>query len=130
MRHMMLRRIRPARLPQARVYVDRESVTYRRIHTAVYSIEQRFDEPPSVSSIAEHVGMSARQLERLFKTSLGMTPAALYRAMRLQYGKWQLTNTKNSATSIALSCGFSDSSHFSKAFRQHFGQTPRSMRAL
>ncbi|WP_353171465.1 GlxA family transcriptional regulator [Paracandidimonas soli] len=130
LRHMMLHSIRPARLPQAHFYVDLENVKDPRVHKAIHYIEQRIDDLPAVASIAEHVGMSARQLERVFKISLGMTPAALHRAMRLQYGKWQLTNTSNSITDIALSCGFADSAHFSKAFRQHFGQTPRSMREV
>ncbi|MGP1613492.1 MAG: helix-turn-helix domain-containing protein, partial [Pollutimonas bauzanensis] len=88
-----------------------------RVHKAVHFIEQRIDDFPSVSSIAAHVGVSPRQLERIFKAALNTTPAALHRVMRLQYGKWLVTNTRDSITEIALSCGFSDSSHFAREFK-------------
>ncbi len=128
LRHMMLHNIRPARLPQAHFYIDLNPVSDMRVHKAVHFIEQRIDDFPSVSSIAAHVGVSPRQLERIFKSSLNMTPAALHRMMRLQYGKWLITNTRESITDIALGCGFADSSHFSREFKLLFGQTPRVFR--
>lgn len=66
-------------------------------------------------------GVSARPLERLFKESLNMTPAALQRMIRLEYGKWRLINTQNSITSISLGCGFFDNSHFSRELKALFG---------
>lgn len=128
MRHMMLHSIRPARLPQAHFYVNLDDVDDLRVHNAVHFLEQRIDDLPSISAIAEHIGLSERQLTRLFKKTLGTTPSALYKSMRLQYGKWQLTNTRKSITDIAISCGFCDSSHFTRSFRQHFGRLPSSFR--
>ncbi len=128
LRHMMLHSIRPARLPQAHFHIDLDQVSDLRIHKAVHYIEQRIDDAPSVEDIAQHVGVGARQLERVFKASLGMTPASLHRLMRLQYGKWLVTNTNDSITDIALSCGFSDSSHFSRAFKALFSMAPRALR--
>lgn len=130
LRHMMLHSIRPARLPQAHFYIDLDQVSDVRVHKAVHFIEQRIDDFPSVSSVAEHVGVSVRQLERIFEASLGMAPAALHRMMRLQYGKWLITNTGGSITDIALSCGFSDGSHFTREFKLLFGKTPRAFRSV
>jgi len=121
--------IRPARLPQAHFYIDLDDESDTRIHKAIHYIEQRIDDLPSVGEVASHVGVSARQLERLFKASLKMTPAALQRMIRLQYGKWRLTNTRDSITNISLGCGFSDNSHFSREFKALFGQTPRAFRS-
>ncbi|WP_371734581.1 GlxA family transcriptional regulator [Allopusillimonas soli] len=128
LRHMMLYSIRPARLPQAHFYIDLEHVNDSRVHKAIYYIEQRIDDLPSVQDIADHVGVSGRQLERLFKTAVGMTPAAVHRMLRLQYGKWRITNTRDAITDIAVSCGFSDSSHFSREFKARFGKSPRAFR--
>jgi len=128
LRHMMLFSIRPARLPQAHFYIDLENVADIRIHKAIHYIEQRIDDLPAVTEVADHVGVSARQLERLFKKSLNMSPAALQRMLRLQYGKWRLSNTRDSITSIALGCGFSDNSHFSREFKALFGMSPRVFR--
>lgn len=129
LRHMMLFTIRPARLPQAHFYVDLDNVQDIRVHKAVYYIEQRIDDLPSVADIAAHVGVSPRQLERILKASLNTTPAALQRMIRLQYGKWRITNTRDTITDIALSCGFADSSHFSREFKALFGKPPRAFRA-
>jgi transcriptional regulator GlxA family with amidase domain len=128
LRHMMLHSIRPARLPQAHFYIDLDAVSDVRVHKAVHFIEQRIDDFPAVSKVAAHVGVSPRQLERIFKTSLNTTPAALHRMMRLQYGKWLVTNTRESITAIALGCGFSDGAHFSREFKLLFGKTPRACR--
>ena len=130
LRHMMLFSIRPARLPQAHFYIDLDDESDIRIHKAIHYIEQRIDDLPSVGEIASHVGVSARQLERLFKASLKMTPAALQRMIRLQYGKWRLMNTQDSITDISLGCGFSDSSHFSREFKALYDQTPRKFRNI
>lgn len=129
LRHMMLFTIRPARLPQAHFYLDLDNVQDIRVHKAVYYIEQRIDDLPSVADIAAHVGVSPRQLERIMKASLHTTPAALQRMIRLQYGKWRITNTRDTITDIALSCGFADSSHFSREFKALFGKPPRAFRA-
>ena len=128
LRHMMLQNVRPAWLPQAHFHIELEQVNDVRIHKAIHFIEQRIDDIPSLASIATHAGVSRRQLERLFKASLGTTPAALHRLMRLQYGKWLLTNTSSSITDIALRCGFTDSSHFAREFRRQFRQNPRALR--
>lgn len=129
LRHMMLHSIRPARLPQAHFYINLDQVSDFRIHKAVHYIEQRIDDFPSVRDIAEHVGIGERQLERIFKVSLGTTPAALHRMMRLQYGKWLITNTRDSITEIAVNCGFSDGSHFAREFKALFKCAPSSLRA-
>lgn len=128
LRHMMLYGIRPARLPQAHFYIDLEKVVDPRVHKAVHYIEQRIDDVLSVHAIAGHVGLSGRQLERIFKSTLAMTPMAVHRLLRLQYGKWRLINTSDAITDIAVSCGFNDSSHFSREFKALFGITPRVVR--
>lgn len=128
MRHMMVQSIRPARLPQAHFYVSLEHVADPRIHKAVHYLEHRIDDLPSLEDIAAYVGVGKRQLARLFRKELGTTPAAMYRMMRLQYGKWQLTNTRKSITDIALSCGFSDNAHFTRSFKDYFGMLPSTLR--
>ncbi|WP_080427274.1 helix-turn-helix domain-containing protein [Burkholderia ubonensis] len=52
------------------------------------------------------------------------------RGMRLEYGRWQLTNNRISLTQITLDCGFSDGVHFPRDFRDRFGVSPRSLQQL
>ena len=128
LRHMMLHNIRPARLPQAHFIANLDGVKDTRIHKAVHYIEQRIDDRLRVQDIASHLGMSVRQLERLFKQELNTTPTRFYQKMRVEYGKWWLMNTSDSITQIALNCGFADTSHFSREFKLHFKVNPLSIR--
>lgn len=73
--------------------------------------------------------VSARQLERLFRSDLGAAPADVYRDMRVAYGKWLLAATDRSIAEIALLTGFVDGAHFSRVFKSVAGATPSVFRA-
>ncbi len=98
------------------------------MHQAAQFIEQRLDTPPSVTAIARGVGVGARQLERLFQETLGMGPAAFQRRLRLEYGRWLLSNSNRKITEIASDVGFADGAHFAREFKLAFGRSPRSFR--
>lgn len=125
MRHMMLQSMRSPRLPQAHFYNDLEGVDDPRVRQAAHYIEQRIDSPPSLDAIARYVGLSGRQLTRAFQASLGESPMAFYRRLRLAYGRWLLEHGHDSITQVAMDCGYADGAHFSRDFRSHFGVTPR-----
>jgi transcriptional regulator GlxA family with amidase domain len=48
--------------------------------------------------------------------------------MRLSLARHLIENTQKSFAAIAVECGFSDSSHFSRMFRDRFACTPRDFR--
>jgi transcriptional regulator GlxA family with amidase domain len=124
-RHMMLQGIRPAKLPQAHFYADLTHIADIRVRQAAHFVEQRIDNPPTLDAIARYVGVGRRQLERAFHDTLGLSPMAFLRSLRLEYGSWLLLNNPRSITQIALDCGFSDGAHFSRDFRARFGVSPR-----
>ncbi|BBK32286.1 AraC family transcriptional regulator with amidase-like domain [Stella humosa] len=128
MRHMMLQDIRPAAVPQPHFYARLAGIADVRIRQAAQFIEQRLDDPPPVAAIARYVGISSRQLERLFHAELGVGPAAFQRRLRLEYGRWLLDNSKRTITEIAIDAGFADSAHFSRDFKSMFGSTPSHQR--
>jgi len=72
--------------------------------------------------------MSVRQLDRLFRVELGEGPAATYRAMRVEYGRWMLDQTERPIAEVAALTGFVDGAHFSREFRKQFGQSPAQWR--
>ncbi|WP_246333278.1 GlxA family transcriptional regulator [Aureimonas mangrovi] len=123
-RHMMLTGIRAPSLPQANFREDLGEVSDPRVRKAVHFLEQQLDHPPTLPALARYVGVSARQLERAFKTELGVSPMRFHRTMRLNYGRWMIDNKLESITQIALDCGFADTAHFSREFRAHFGLSP------
>lgn len=78
--------------------------------------------------LAAAIEVSARQLHRTFKEA-GLSVERLIWAERLNLCRQQLMNHANEPVSaVAFRCGFNDAAHFSRAFRQQFGQSPREFR--
>jgi transcriptional regulator GlxA family with amidase domain len=128
MRHMMLQDMRPAEMPQPHFYAAFSPHLDIRVQQSIQFIQQRLDDPPPVAAIARYVGVSGRQLERLFAAGLGQSPASFQRKLRLDYARWLILNSKRPLTGIAMNAGFSDSAHLSRDFKATFGETPRAFR--
>ena len=84
-------------------------------------IEQGFD----LQAYADHVGVTGRQLQRLFRHHLGMTPQEYMNTLRLRHGRMLLTETNMPVLEVALACGYESSSSFSKGFRKKYGIAPQ-----
>jgi transcriptional regulator GlxA family with amidase domain len=85
-------------------------------------------EPISQEELASYVGLSRRQLQRLFQRYLSCTPSSYYLKIRLQRARQLLRQTGNSIVEISVSTGFISSSHFSKAYRELYGHSPSTER--
>ena len=88
-------------------------------------MEANIEEPLTTDEIAQHVCVSRRQLERIFKQYLNRVPSQYYLELRLNKARQLLMQTSKSIIQIGLSCGFSSGPHFSSAYRNFFGATPR-----
>lgn len=99
-----------------------------RVSRALLLMEQHIGRPVPVAAIAERVCIGVRQLERLFEARLGTSPQHAYLTLRLKHGRWMLAHTTLSAARIAAETGFSDGSHFGRAFRASYGSTPAAFR--
>lgn len=106
----------------------RFGVLQPKLSEAVTLMEANIEEPLSTDDIAGLVGLSRRQLERLFKQYLGSLPSRYYLELRLQRARQLLLETNHSIVQVGLMCGFSSGSHFSTAFGTLFGNTPREER--
>ncbi|MFM0735989.1 helix-turn-helix transcriptional regulator [Paraburkholderia xenovorans] len=53
----------------------------------------------------------------------------IYRTMRLRYARWLLLNSEKRITVIAYECGFADSAHFIRGFKETYGVTPGKLRS-
>ncbi|MFV0300951.1 MAG: GlxA family transcriptional regulator [Paracoccus sp. (in: a-proteobacteria)] len=91
---------------------------------AIAIMDETIETPLPPRQIAERLGISTRQLERLFGRFLNATPKHYFMDKRLQRAQNLLVQTERSITEIAMACGFQSTSHFSRAFRGHFGQSP------
>ena len=101
-----------------------ESVNEPRVRRALLLMEQNLTRPIAVAAIAEELGVSVRQLERLCREHLGLGPASLYRQLRMRYANWLIENTDRSVTEIAIEAGFADCAHFSRQFKDVYGFSP------
>ncbi|MBV8633878.1 MAG: helix-turn-helix domain-containing protein [Burkholderiaceae bacterium] len=95
---------------------------------ALRLMETHIEEPLNSDDIANLVGISRRQLERLFKQHLGNMPARYYLEMRLQHARNLLLESHHSIVQVGLMCGFSSGAHFATAYGTLFGITPREER--
>lgn len=99
-----------------------------RLSEAVTLMETNIEEPLSTDDIANLVGLSRRQLERLFKQYLGSLPSRYYLELRLQRARQLLLETNHSIVQVGLMCGFSSGSHFSTTYSSIYGIAPREER--
>ncbi len=97
---------------------------------AVSLMESNLEEPMSLDELAQHVGVSRRQLERLFQKHLNCVPTRYYLQLRLQCARQLLMQSTQSIVDIAFACGFVSAPHFSKCYRDYFGVPPREERQL
>ncbi|WP_219930892.1 GlxA family transcriptional regulator [Vibrio albus] len=95
---------------------------------AISLMEANIEETIELGELAMYVGLSRRQLERLFQKYLQCSPSKYYLKLRLFRARQLLRQTSMSIIDIATACGFVSSPHFSKCYRVHIGLSPRAER--
>ncbi|MCV9940691.1 GlxA family transcriptional regulator [Boseaceae bacterium BT-24-1] len=101
-------------------------------HPAVMRLIERMQEtlsePAPVEELVADLGLTRRQVERLFRNELRSSPARYYMKLRLERARLLLQQMKTPIVEIAIASGFSSASHFSKCFREAYGCTPHEVR--
>lgn len=120
--------IRPAGGPQRGGLVERVGTTAAPVLDAVEAMESHIADPLTLSDLAGIAGVSARQLNRLFRERLHTTTMEYYRELRLDTAQRLMAQSPLPLTEIALATGFANSSHFSTAYAGRFGAPPSRMR--
>lgn len=95
------------------------------LRRAIQLMEAHLEERLSVPEIADAVGLSHRQLSRLFAHHTQLSIAQYYRNIRLDRGRSLVTQTEMSILDIAIACGFDSAAYFSRAYKARFGISPR-----
>jgi AraC family transcriptional regulator len=108
----------------ARVKIDAASTKPRWLRRVEETLEASIAEPPSVESLAELAGVHPTHLLRTFRRYNGVTIANFVRDKRLQLARTRVATTDRPLSTIALEMGFADQSHFTRLFKQAFGETP------
>ncbi|WP_432449742.1 GlxA family transcriptional regulator [Aliiroseovarius marinus] len=86
--------------------------------------EEHLEDAVNLDEITDELGVSRRQMERLFRSHLDTTPKKYLQDLRLQRGRILLAETDMSVVDVAIACGYDSAPYFSKRFREAFGMSP------
>ena len=104
------------------------ALTYvQRVNRAIDHIVGHLDEPLRLRDLARAALLSQFHFHRVFQAIIGSTPADFVQRLRLEKALGLLAHARPpSLTAIALACGFSSSSDFSRCFKRRYGVPPSS----
>ncbi len=103
---------------------DRLDVSNPVVIRSVELMEKNTEDPLSTKELARKADISLRELERLFRRWLNITPGRYYRQMRLMKARTMLLHSTISVTDVAFNCGFSSVASFSRSYKSMFGHPP------
>lgn len=110
--------------------VEQLGISNPKLVQAIQTMERNIETPLDVEELGDKVGVTRRQLERLFRTHLNDTPSNFYMKLRLTHARRLLQQTDMSITQISVACGFSAAAHFSRAYSSRFGRSPKRDRKI
>ena len=114
--------------PQKSAYSVALSSRNPHLIAAMQYMDDNLENPVEIDAVADEINISRRQLERLFKRHVGVSPAQFYIEQRVSRAHALLNETAMSVNEIAVATGFSSSSQLSLRFRKRFGLSPGAFR--
>ncbi|WPL16991.1 Stalked cell differentiation-controlling protein [Thiorhodovibrio winogradskyi] len=100
----------------------------RMLNQAIAILTRQLTQPPSGIDLAHQVGTNQQRLTRVFREQVGMSPYEYLQQLRLERGRGLLNDTDLQVQLIADRVGYRNAGDFTRAFRRHFGVTPRQYR--
>jgi transcriptional regulator GlxA family with amidase domain len=95
------------------------------VRQSVEIFADHIEDPINIADVAREVGVSARQLERMFRKTTGDTPLGYYKSLRMHKARQLLLYSKDSMIQIATAVGYTSSSAMSKSYVDVFGIHPK-----
>lgn len=121
---MIHHRIREGGEGQRMALRTRLDVAHPKLLSVIAEMEENLEQPVNCGEMASRVGLSTRQLERLFRKYMDQAPTRYYLGLRLERARYLLLQTSMPILDVALACGFVSASHFSKCYREFHHRTP------
>jgi AraC family carnitine catabolism transcriptional activator len=122
--HCLHERLRPGDAAQRMVLTMRSGIRHPALARAMQLLEDTPERAIGVPELARHVGLSMRQLLRLFAQIVGVGPGRYHRRLRLEHARSLLRYTAITVTEASVAVGFESLAHFCRAYRQQYGQAP------
>ena len=95
---------------------------------AARQISQDFLTGHSLSELAENLGVTDRQMRRVFREEFGVSPVEFWQTQRLLLAKQLLTDSRMPVTSVAMASGFQSLRRFNALLKQRYRLTPTDLR--
>jgi len=96
-----------------------------RVNLAIDHVVAHLGEPLRLADVARAAQLSPFHFHRVFQVLVGETLAGFVKRLRLERALVMMTHApRSSLTTIAMTCGFSSSSDFSRCFKQRYGAAP------
>ena len=105
-----------------------KAIPFRELSAPINYIRQHFAAEISIADLARASNLSISALERRFRKHLDKTPHQYLNEVRLQHAHKLLVTSDKAIGTIAIDTGFCDHSHFTRAYKKHFGTAPRDNR--
>jgi AraC family transcriptional regulator, transcriptional activator of the genes for pyochelin and ferripyochelin receptors len=102
-----------------------KSADRERLERARQILGDRFDNPPSLSNLAQEIGLNECALKRGFRQLFGTTVFGYLYQKRMEYAKQLLQQRELNVSQVAKKVGYSSQSRFATAFRKKFGVNPK-----
>jgi AraC family transcriptional regulator, glycine betaine-responsive activator len=118
---MVYNGVRGPDAPQTTSVQARLGIRNHHLLQAIQLMEENVETPLAMPELAQRIGLSVRQVERLFVRHLQTSPNRYYVVVRLERARRLLVQSDLSVVEVALACGFESPTHFGKRYRQQFG---------
>lgn len=127
---MVYNAVRTASSAQRFSLQGRSGIRSRHLIEAIEMMRENIEEPPTAAQIARRIGISPRQVQRLFERHLHTTPKKYFLEIRLERARHLILQTETPVTEIAFACGFASLGHFSRLYKSTYGESPLMQRQV
>lgn len=117
--------IDPSDAPQRMALAERHGVHHPIVLAMLEAMEGRIEAPIGRTAMGRLMGITPRHLDRLFASHMRRSYSDSYRSIRLDHARRLVRQSVMSISEVAVATGFADPAHFSRVYRQQFGQAPR-----
>jgi len=123
----------PSRIPgemQRKAEIKLAQRRSPKLAKAIELMMVNLESPLTSGQISNRIGLSRRQLERLFAEHWHRTLHRYYLELRLNQARYLIYQTSMPLLQISIAVGFSSQSHFSRRYKDYFQSTPSSDRQV
>jgi AraC-like DNA-binding protein len=107
---------------------NEKGTDYSHVAEAIRHIQTRFDQPLKLAAVAALAGLSTYQFDQRIRKIFQITAGQFIHKVRMDAAVRRLRDTDDPVAMIALDCGYSDQSAFTRQFRQTVGLSPTEFR--